>query len=211
MKTLLYKQLRLVSHPMTFVFAFFGVMLLIPNYPYTVAFFYVMLGIFFTFTNMREQKDIYYSALLPIRKRDTVKASCLFMTLIELLSLLLAIPFAFIGARINPFGGNQVGVDANVTLFGFVLVLYAVFNAVFLRSFYKNAYKVGMAFWKAVIPVSLLMILMEVSVHVPGLAFLDGYDARGQWPVLAAGLVLYAGGMLLTCRRAEELYEKVDL
>lgn len=211
MKALLYKQLRLVSHPMTFVFAFFGVMLLIPNYPYTVAFFYVMLGIFFTFTNMREQKDIYYSALLPIRKRDTVKASCLFMTLIELLSLLLAIPFAFIGARINPFGGNQVGVDANVTLFGFVLVLYAVFNAVFLLSFYKNAYKVGMAFWKAVIPVSLLMILMEVSVHVPGLAFLDGYDARGQWPVLAAGLVLYAGGMLLTCRRAEELYEKVDL
>ena len=29
MKALLYKQLRLVSHPMTFVFAFFGVMLLI--------------------------------------------------------------------------------------------------------------------------------------------------------------------------------------
>ena len=48
MKTLLYKQLRLVCHPMTPVFCLFGFMVIIPNYPYTVIFFYVMLGLFFT-------------------------------------------------------------------------------------------------------------------------------------------------------------------
>lgn len=79
MKTLLYKQLRLVCQPMTLVFCLFGVMLLIPAYPYTVMWFYVMLGLFFSFLNGREQKDVYYSALLPIRKRDTVKANCLFV------------------------------------------------------------------------------------------------------------------------------------
>ena len=63
MKTLLYKQLRLVCHPMTPVFCLFGAMLLIPNYPYSVIFFYVTLGLFFTFLNMREQKDIYFSAV----------------------------------------------------------------------------------------------------------------------------------------------------
>ena len=47
MKTLLYKQLRLVCHPMTPVFCLFGFMVIIPNYPYTVIFFYVMLGLFF--------------------------------------------------------------------------------------------------------------------------------------------------------------------
>ena len=36
MRTLLYKQLRLVCHPMTPVFCMFGVMLMIPNYPLTV-------------------------------------------------------------------------------------------------------------------------------------------------------------------------------
>ena len=51
MKTLLYKQLRLVCHPMTPVFCLFGAMLLIPNYPYSVTFFYVTLGLFFTFLN----------------------------------------------------------------------------------------------------------------------------------------------------------------
>lgn len=68
MKTLLYKQLRLVCHPMTPVFCLFGFMVIIPNYPYTVIFFYVMLGLFFTFLNMREQKDLYYTALLPVPK-----------------------------------------------------------------------------------------------------------------------------------------------
>ena len=65
MKTLLYKQLRLVCQPMTLVFCLFGVMLLIPAYPYTVMWFYVMLGLFFSFLNGREQKDVYYSACCP--------------------------------------------------------------------------------------------------------------------------------------------------
>ena len=101
MRTLLYKQLRLVCHPMTPVFCMFGVMLMIPNYPLTVVWFYVMLGLFFTFLNMREQKDIYYSAILPIRKRDTVKAACLFTALIELASLVIAAPFAVWRAHVH--------------------------------------------------------------------------------------------------------------
>ena len=42
------KDLRLAAHPMMYVFALFGAMLLIPSYPYTVAFLYGLLGIFFT-------------------------------------------------------------------------------------------------------------------------------------------------------------------
>lgn len=51
------KDLRLAAHPMMYVFALFGVMLIIPNYPYTVVFFYGLLGIFFTFLNGRENKE----------------------------------------------------------------------------------------------------------------------------------------------------------
>ena len=192
MRTLLYKQLRLVCHPMTPVFCLFGVMLMIPNYPLTVVWFYVMLGLFFTFLNMREQKDIYYSAILPIRKRDTVKAACLWRAHTSI-------------------GGNLVGVDANVTLFGFALMLYALFNAILLCSFYKTAYQVGTAFLKAIIPTSLLMLAMEISVHIPALAWLDGYDTARQLPVLAVGAVIYAASWPLTFRRAAALYEKVDL
>ena len=149
MNALLYKQLRLVCHPMTPVFCLFGVMVLIPNYPYTVIFFYVMLGLFFTFLNVREQKDIYYSAILPVPKRDTVKAGCVLVALVELLSLAVLGPCALLAVRLQPGKDNLVGMDPNLALFAAGFLLYAVFNAVFLTSFYRSGYKVGVAFIKA--------------------------------------------------------------
>jgi hypothetical protein len=211
MTNLLYKQVKLVSHPMTFVFILFGAMTIIPSYPYTIGFFYVMLGLFFTFMNGREQKDNYYSALLPIRKRDTVKANFLFVVVVELLSIAFAVPCILLSAKINPNGANPVGVDANVTLLGCAFILYAIFNAIFLPAFYKSAYKVGTAFLKAIIPTSIVMIAMEVSVHIPALAWLDGYDVRCQWPVLAVGAVLYAATTPLVFQTAAKAYDKVDL
>lgn len=214
MKALFYKQFRLVCHPMTLIFPLFGVMLLIPSYPYTLVFFYVMLGLFFSFINSREQRDIYFSALLPIRKRDTVRASALFMMTVELASLLIAVPFAVLSVHINPLGGNAVGLEPNAALFAAALLLYALFNRIFLTSFYKTAYKVGTSFLKAIIPVSVMMIACESLVHFPGMAWLEDRTVVGQLrllPLLAAAAVLYGGGLWIAYRKAAQNYEKVDL
>ena len=214
MKALLYKQFRLVCHPMTLVFCLFGAMFIIPSYPYTVTYFYVTLGIFFTFTNMREQRDIYYAALLPIRKRDTVRASVLFLAIIELATLVLAVPFAVLSVHINPKDGNIVGLDPNVALFAAGFLLFALFNAIFLCSFYKTAYKVGISYLKAVIPMALGMMLCEALVHFPGMAWLDAVDRANQMkqlPILIVAIMVYAVGLLLTYRCAAKRYEKVDL
>lgn len=214
MKTLLYKQLRLVCHPMTPLFCLFGVMVLIPNYPYTVIFFYVTLGLFFSFLNMREQKDIYYSALLPVPKRDTVKAGCLFVALTELASLVLLVPFSVLAVHLQPGKDNLVGLDPNITLLAAGLLIYAVFNAVFLPSFYANGYKVGTAYLKAVIPTAAVMAVCEALPHFPRLTWLDELDRAAQLrqlPLLVGGILIYAGGMALTLRASEKVYEKVDL
>ena len=214
MNALLYKQLRLVCHPMTPVFCLFGVMVLIPNYPYTVIFFYVMLGLFFTFLNIREQKDSYYSAILPVPKRDTVKAGCALVALVELLSLAVLAPCALLAVRLQPEKDNLVGMDPNLALFAAGFLLYTVFNAVFLPTFYRNGYKVGAAFIKALIPVTLVMVVCEALPHLPGWGWLDDLDGATQLrllPVLAASAAVYAAGMLLSFRRAAALYEKVDL
>ena len=214
MKTLLYKQLRLVCHPMTPLFCLFGVMVLIPNYPYTVIFFYVTLGLFFSFLNMREQKDIYYSALLPVPKRDTVKAGCLFVALTELASLVLLALFSVLAVYLQPGKDNLVGLDPNITLLAAGLLIYAVFNAVFLPSFYANGYKVGTAYLKAVLPTAAVMAVCEALPHFPRLTWLDELDPAAQLrqlPLLVGGILIYAGGMALTLRASEKVYEKVDL
>ena len=214
MKALLYKQLRLVCHPMTLIFCLFGIMVIIPNYPYTVIFFYVTLGLFFSFLDMREEKDLYYTALLPVPKRDAVKAGCLFTALIELLSLVLLAPCCLLAARLQPGKDNLVGLDPNLALPAAGFLLYARFNTVFLASFYENGYKVGVAFIKATIPMALLMLVLEALPHFPAMSWLDDMDAATQLrliPMLAVSIAVYIAGMLLTFRMSAAAYEKVDL
>lgn len=214
MKTLLYKQLRLACHPMTPVFCLSGIMLLIPNYPYSVAFFYVTLGLFFTFLNMREQKDIYYSALLPLRKRDTVRAAVAFTVLVELLSVVITALFCLLSAKLQPGKDNAVGMDANLMLLGAGFVLYGVFNLVFFVCLYRSGYKVGAAYLKANLALWPMMLLAEALPHFPSLVWLNRVDTQAnlrQIPILLFGVAVFAALTMLAYRRSAGLYERVDL
>lgn len=214
MKTLLYKQLRLACHPMTPVFCLSGIMLLIPNYPYSVAFFYVTLGLFFTFLNMREQKDIYYSALLPLRKRDTVRAAVAFTVLAELLSVVITALFCLLSAKLQPGKDNAVGMDANLMLLGAGFVLYGVFNLVFFVCLYRSGYKVGAAYLKANLALWPMMFLAEALPHFPSLLWLNRVDTQAnlrQIPILLFGVAVFAVLTILAYRRSARLYERVDL
>ena len=214
MKTLLYKQLRLACHPMTPVFCLSGIMLLIPNYPYSMAFFYVTLGLFFTFLNMREQKDIYYSALLPLRKRDTVRAAVAFTVLVELLSVVITALFCLLSAKLQPGKDNAVGMDANLMLLGAGFVLYGVFNLVFFVCLYRSGYKVGAAYLKANLALWPMMLLAEALPHFPSLVWLNRVDTQAnlrQIPILLFGVAVFAALTMLAYRRSAGLYERVDL
>lgn len=214
MKALLYKQLRLVRHPMTLVFALFGAMTVIPAYPYTVAYFYVTLGIFFMYTNIREQRDAAYSAILPVCKGDTVRVSILFCALVELASVVLSVPFCMLSVRINPNGGNPVGLDANAALLAAALLIFTLFNAIFFPAFYQSGYKVGKSYLKAVIPTGFLMLILEALPHFPHMEWLNETTAAAnsrQLPLLAVCLAVFAAVTALSIRTSVERYEKVDL
>ena len=131
MKNLLYKEFRLAIHPSVYIFFALAALLLVPSYPYYVSFFYLTLGIFLTFKTNRAENDIFYSALLPVRKGDVVRARVLTVALLELANILIAIPFAVISAKINPAGGNNAGIEPNVAFFGLSFLLYGVFNLLF--------------------------------------------------------------------------------
>lgn len=212
---ILYKELRLVLHPAALLFVLFGAMLLIPSYPYYVAIFYGTLGVFFCFMNARENRDVYYSAVLPASKRAMVRGRVLFVAVLELVQLALAVPFAIVSVRINPNGGNPVGIDPNVAFFGLSLLLFGIFNVVFLPRFYRTGVNVGRSYLVSMIPVTLYIVAAEVLVHVPGLgAYLDGTDAAAQLaqlPVLAGGAILYALLTWVSFCKAAARFERVDL
>lgn len=210
---LLWKELRLAAHPSLYVFVCMGALVLIPAYPYGIVFFFALLGIFQSIMYARETRDIYFTALLPVRKRDVVKAKLLLAAFAEILQLLLSLPFAFLRTLYLP-EGNPVGIEANAAYYGFGLMIFGVFNLTFFTRFFKTAYKAGTAFLIALIPCALGIFAMEAAVHAPGLAWLDETSPEAlarQLPVLLAGAAVYAGTWFWTLAAAGKRFEKVDL
>lgn len=213
MFNLLYKELRLAAHPNLFVFTLLGILVIVPAYPYGMVFLFGCLGPYITFMYGRETNDIYYTALLPVNKKDTVKAKCLLMVLAQMTQLLISLPFAVLRLHVLP-DGNPAGIEANIAYYGFGFMIYAVFNLIFLTQFFKTAYKVGKAFILAIIPASIGVIIMEVLVHIPKFQWLDSVESDmmlKQLPILIIGIIIYIYSMLVAYRVSANRFQKVDL
>lgn len=163
MKNLMRKELVLAMHPASVLFLLLSAMLLIPNYPYYVICFYTCLGTFFICLTGRENRDIEFTALLPVRKTDLVRARVFTVMLMQLAQLVIAVPFAVFSSRVS--AENLVGMDANTAFFGFALVLYGVFNLVFFRNYYRAPGKVGKAFGWGCGALTLCMVVFEACAH----------------------------------------------
>ncbi len=213
MTTLLYKEIRLAAHPTSIVFIFLGCLVLVPAYPYSVIFMFGCLAPYITFLNARETNDAWYTAILPVTKRESVMGKCLLIASFQLFQLLFSIPFAFLRSALN-IENNPVGLDATLAWYGFGLTVYAVFDFVFISSFYKSGYKAGKAFLLASIPMVLLILMVEVMPHIPALTWLDSYQPKHllmQLPILAAGFICYAALLLFAYRISVKRFNKVDL
>ena len=215
MKALLMKEFRLALHPTVPLFWLLSAMLLIPNYPYYVAFFYTGLGLFFVSLTGRENHDIEYSLMLPVRKRDLVKARFAMAAIVEGVQLMLAVPFAVLRAHVEP-APNLAGMDANVALFALALPMLGLFNLVFFAQYYGAPARVGRAFLWGCAAVFAYMALCETSVHVVPLMRdrLDTPDPLypGEKLVaLAAGAAAYAALTLWGYGVSARRFERLDI
>ena len=211
--SLLYKELALAAHPTLFIFTLLGCLVIVPSYPFTVIFMFGCLAPYITFTFARENNDAWYTATLPVTKREIIQAKCLLIVCSQIVQLIVSIPFAILRAALH-IGNNPVGIDATVAWYGFGLIIYSVFDLIFFSTFYKSGYKAGKAFCIAMLPVLLLMILVEGSVHIPLLSWLDSCAPDRilrQIPILLTGIICYSAGILVTKRIASRRFEKVDL
>jgi hypothetical protein len=215
MKNLMYKEFKLAVHPTCYIFLPLAAMLLIPNYPYYVAFFYQTLGIFFIFLNGNATSDIFFTTLLPIRKRDVVKARLGTVITFELLQIIVAIPFAFLRSAVIPTE-NLAGMEANAALFGLVFIMFGIFNLVFLSMFYRTAYNAGLPFLISCAAMGVFVVLAEVVIQpTPGLKeTLDTMNPAyfpQQMAVLLVGMAIF---VLLTAAayfKSASMFEKLDL
>ena len=219
MKALQYKEWKLAMSPVPFFFLALSGLLLIPNYPYYVTFFYNSLGIFLFFQSCRENRDVYYMMLLPVTKREMVRARVRTVMDLQLLQVLVCIPFMVIRAQYGQLK-NEVGIEANTAFLGLSFVLMGAFNAVFLPMHYKNGYDLGKPFLVCSILEFVLIAVLETLEHVllavlpQSAALLESYallDQLRQLPVLLGGAAVWLLLSTLAFHTSAGRFEKVDL
>lgn len=215
MKNLLKKEFSLASHPAAYLFLGLAAMMLIPNYPLSVTFFYPCLGVFFICLTARENGDLFYTMLLPVKKLELVYARFAMAAVFQVGQVLLCVPFLFLRSLYPP-AGNVVGLDANLALLGFGLALMGFFNLLFFPRYYRDPRKVGQPFLLGAVIQFLGIGVTEALPHAVPLVR-DRLDTAlflflpEKLLCFTLGAALYALLTALACRKSAASFEKLDL
>lgn len=221
---LLKKELCLGNASQTVIWTIccFG-MYFIPSYPMYVGPFYMTLCIMMTFALNQSSHDILYTALLPVKKIDVVKARFMYCGMMELFAFICALLGWCIRSAAG-FPANTAGIELTLAYFGFQMIIFAIFNLIFLGNVYKDPLKPGLRYIAAAVayficyaacelPVWAYYANAENSLAKVGELFTsrDTQFIIPQLIILAAGIVIYAVSWCLTFRRAARQFEKYDL
>ena len=230
MKALIYKELKLAMHPICYLFiALFPFMILIPSYPIAIGFIYVLTcyPVLFLGANKGQQSnDLLYSTLLPIRKKDIVKARI--MTVLLMHVAFIAITSALYPVAIlinqnitesalaedpmaNPIVNAGLSLNSYVLVLAIVLIGFAIADLIFFPIYYKNG--------KSIVMSTLLMILGFVVYlgvftiglpYIPGLEWLNALPIWVQFIALAVSIMIYAALHLVVYKVSSKRLERVD-
>ncbi len=216
MNALMNKELRLSASVLSYIFIAFGILAILPGYPILCGVFFITLGIFHSIQNAREANDIVFSALLPIAKHDVVKGKYMFAIIIEMLGFLVMAIITVI--RMTAFADSDVYhenalMNANLFFLGMCLVIFGLFNMIFIGGFFKTAYKLS-SFVTYIIVTFVVIGIAEALHYVPGLEAVNafGFDDIGlQICLLVVGIAVFLALTFLSYKKACSDFENIDL
>ena len=212
---LLKKEFRLCLHPTAPLFLMLCAMILIPNYPYAVSFFYMTLGVFFICLTGRETHDAAFTAALPASRKQMVQGRIGMVCCLELADIIAAGLMLWVKSLIG-FTPNQAGMDANIALLGEGFILFGLFNLLFFPNWYKNINKVGVPFLLSSAAVFVYILLAIVSTYaVPFVRdCLDTQDPAHlpeKLLFIVAAVLFFICATWLSMKASARRFEQVDL
>lgn len=220
MVNLLRKELKLSTVPITYIFLCFACMVFLPSYPILMSSFFVCLGIFQSFHQTRVTNDILYTVLLPIKRDDAVRSKFIMVCFFELAGFILIAIFSFI--RMSRASNSiayeyNVLMNPNLVFLGFCLLVFLIFNLIFVTGFFKTVYGINKPYIIFLIVALLVIGIGEVLHFIPSLEFLN--DALGANPasttaqiiIFVICLVLFVAGTWLAYSISKKRFRKINL
>lgn len=217
MYNLVVKDLKLGVNPMFFVLPFLtGALMLVPAWLYfLVPLYFCWLTIPYMFAGFRTQNDLIFTSMMPVTKKDMVKARVSVIVIMELLHMVIAMIYGMITVRLYPnmiyyFFAPHLG------FWGLCFVMLAIFNLIFISLYYKTAYKYGGA---TTAGIAAAMIFAGAAQWL-GIRDSDVYDIFNgtgadnmalQTSILIAGIVIFIGLTMMAYRIAIKRFLKVEI
>lgn len=178
MTELFKKECRLSASKLSFIFIAFGLMTLTPGYPVLMGAFFVCLGIFQSFQTTRENNDIVFSALLPVAKADVVKAKFIFCIFIESCGFALMTALTLVrmtALKDAAFYRENALMNANPFFLGCALLVFGLFNRIFVRGFFRTSYYFAKPFVGFIALTMLTAAAAEAAHHFSAVSWLNAF------------------------------------
>lgn len=217
MYNLVLKDLKLGVNPWFFVLPILtGALMLVPGWIYfLVPFYFCCITVPNTLGGFKSQNDLKFSAIMPVTKKDIVRARIAVIVILELLHLLVAIIFSLFTLRLYP-NLNYFFFAPYLGFWGLCFIMLAIFNLVLLPMYFKTAYKYGAAATAS----NAAALLFAGAAQWIGIQsswandMFYGYGVENkavQFSILIAGIMIFIAFTLLAYRIAVKRFLKVEL
>ncbi|MCI1244357.1 MAG: ABC-2 transporter permease [Bacilli bacterium] len=233
MRNLLKKEFLLSLNPNVIVMGLLGLLVCVPSFPAFAAFFYILGGLASIMPRAAADKDLEYTAMLPIPKHDVVVSKMLLFAALELGTIVFTVPFALLRVFVfdpatlqSMIGSSTTQADLltmyamgpSLSTYGFAFITFGIFNILFFPWFYKNPTKINAPQLVSTIVTMLISVLFVLAPFVPGLqnyliyaTLSDPVSLYAQCGILFGGLLLGAGLTFWAGKLASKHFEKVDI
>lgn len=217
MYNLLLKELKLGVSPFFYILPFLtGALMLIPGWLYFIVLLYFC---WITVPNLcatyKTQNDLQFSFMMPVTKKDIVKAKIAVIVILELLHIVIAVMYGIINTQLYP-NINNFFFGPTVGFWGLGFIMLAIFNFIFISMYFKTAYKYGSPTIAAIAGAMLFAGGAEwLGIKNPML--FDLFKGSGSdnlvihLPILFTGIAIFAVFTIMAYRIAIKQFKKVDI
>jgi hypothetical protein len=143
MRNLLIKEFKLSINKFFYILPILlAALLLIPNWLFLfVPMYFFWISVPQIYAGYLAQQDYSFTVMLPVTKSNVVRSKAYSLMLLELYHFGLILVFGLIHNMIYDY--PNIFVDLGPQYFGYVLLLFGLFNILFLPQYFKSAYYFG--------------------------------------------------------------------
>ena len=226
MKALLYKESKLAMHPICYAFIFaFPLMILIPSYPLSIGFIYVLTcyPILFLGANKGQQSnDLLFSTLLPVRKKDIVLARIMTVVIIQFAFIALTTALYPLSVYFNKLAADSgvntgtvavpgLGLNSYVFILAIAITGFAIADIIFFPIYYKKGKSIVMSTLLMIFGFVIYLGVLTIGLpYIPGMGWMNELHLGVQFAILGGALIIYILMHLIVYKISSKRLEKVD-